>query len=83
MAELQGVKEIRSRIQKRMKTNPHVRFSTNMPQTRLKLERVEGVLVGAYTHIFQVDEQSTGRKLRHTLQYTDLISGHVKIEDLD
>lgn len=83
MAEQQGVKDIRGRIQTRMKTNPKIRFSTNMPQTRLKLDRVEGVIVGAYTHIFQVDEASTGRKLRHTLQYTDLISGHVKIENLD
>lgn len=83
MAETQGVKDIRSRIQKRMKVDPKIRFSTNMPQTRLKLDRVNGVIVGAYSHIFQVDEESTGRKLRHTLQYTDLIAGHVKIEDLD
>lgn len=83
MAELQGVKDIRARIQKRMKTNPKIRFSTNMPQTRLKLEKVDGVIVGAYSHIFQVEEESTGRKLRHTLQYTDVISHHVEIENLD
>lgn len=83
MAQSQGMKNIRERVQARMKTNPKIRFSTCMPQTRLKLDKVEGVIVGAYTHIFQVDEESTGRKLRHTLQYTDLISGHVKIEELD
>lgn len=83
MAEMQGVKELRQRIQYRMKTNPKIRFSTSLPQTRLKLESVEGVIVGAYSHIFQVEEESTGRKLRHTLQYTDLISGHVRVENLD
>lgn len=40
-------------------------------------------IVGVYPHIFQVEEAAGSPPRRHSLQYSDVLVGHVVISELN
>lgn len=58
----------------------HVAVSMNRP--KINKEGVQAKIVGAYPHIFQIEECSA-EKQRYTFQYTDILIGQVRIAELN
>ncbi len=60
--------------------NIHVRIR----QSRSKQGTTElpAIIKGVYSHIFLVEENSTGITERHSLQYADILTGRIVITEL-
>jgi hypothetical protein len=54
----------------------------DIPRPRLIVERTNAVITGVYRNFFQIEEYDKGRPARHTIQYGDVLIGHVVIEEL-
>jgi uncharacterized protein Veg len=73
---------IKRAIEKLYQTNPNVHISVDIPRPRLIVERTSAVITGVYRNFFQIEEYDKGRPTRHTIQYGDVLIGHVVIEEL-
>ncbi len=76
------LESIREKIRSRYAADPniHVNVSINKPKVRLFNEPV--VIKGAYPHFFLVEELSSGLRKSYTIQYIDVLTGHVEIVEL-
>ena len=70
-------------IKKLYKTNPDIHISVKTQRPKISVEKAPAVITGVYRNIFQIEENSSGRSVRHTFQYGDVLIGHVVIEELD
>lgn len=74
---------IKAKMKQLYQTNPniHITASIATPKTELKDELVK--LKGVYPHIFQIEETTTGSARCHTLQYTEILTEHIEISELE
>ena len=74
---------IKAKIKRLYQTNPniHITASIATPKTELKNELVK--LKGVYPHIFQIEETTTGSARCHTIQYTEVLTKHIEILELE
>lgn len=77
------VDKIKSELKRLKEENPRIHMDVSLTRPRLSLSNAEAVLVGAYAHIFQIEESSSGEVKRHTLQYSDVLTGQVVIHELE
>lgn len=61
---------------------PTIRINVSLRQPRLHLNNVPVKIAGAYRHIFQVEETSSGQLKRHVLQYADVLTHDIALLDL-
>ena len=61
---------------------PTIRINVSLRQPRLHLNNVPMKIAGAYRHIFQVEETSSGQLKRHVLQYADVLTHDIALLDL-
>ncbi len=74
---------IKAKLEELLKTNPNINISLRFQSPRLTVENSPAVLKGVYRYIFQVEE-NTGRLPRvHSIKYTDVLVGRVKIQELE
>jgi len=73
---------IKHKIQRIYKTNPNIHINIALTNPKVNLNGEPAVIKGVYSHIFQIEEYSTGSLKRHTLQYTDVLSHHIEIAEL-
>ena len=73
---------IKSKILKLYKTNPNIYISVATTHPKLNLNKEPAVIKGVYSHVFQIDEQSSGTPQSHTFQYTDILTKHIEIAEL-
>ena len=73
---------IREKLAKLYRTDPHIHVSVHMTRPKRAMENIEATLVGVYAHIFQIEECTSGRPQRHTLQYADVITNQIEIAEL-
>ena len=59
-----------------------IRINVSLRQPRLHLNNVPVKIAGAYRHIFQVEETSSGQLKRHVLQYADVLTHDIALLDL-
>ena len=64
-------------------TAPAVHISVNMTRPRLVIEDSPAVITGVYPNIFRIEERSSGYPRSHSLQYTDVLIGHIRISELN
>ena len=79
MASLEA---IRARIKARFESDPHVHLDVSLSRPRLELHNDPVLLKGVYPHIFVIEECSGGRPKTHSLQYADIVAGHIRIVEL-
>lgn len=79
MANIYDVEKVRQLIRHRFKTNPKMRINVSLTQPKLHLQDVEVTITGVFSHLFQIEECDSGRPLRHTLQYADVLLHHIEI----
>lgn len=73
---------IKSRIQKLYNTNPNIHINVTLTNPRVNLSNQSVIIKGVYPNIFRIEETSGGQPKCHTLQYTDILTKHIVIEEL-
>ncbi len=74
--------DLREKLKSMCETAPDIHISVSFTKPRVEINSECVKLVGAYKHIFQVEQDKNGRKQRYSMQYGDIIAGIVKIEEL-
>ncbi len=77
-----SINTIREKIKKRYETNPHIKVSINMTHPKTVVESAEVVIMGVYPNIFRLKEVKNPAAC-HTVPYTDVLTGRVKISELE
>ncbi len=80
---MDNLERIRRGIEKLYKTNPNVHVSVRSTRPRVVVEETSAVITGVYRNIFQIEENDSGRPVRHTVQYGEVLTGRVTIAELD
>lgn len=80
---MKTVDEIKRKIKELYESSPCVHISVNMTRPRLIISNSPAVIKGVYPNIFRIEEMSSGYPRSHSLQYTDVLIGHIKISELD
>ncbi|MBQ9715658.1 MAG: hypothetical protein IJV77_04545 [Clostridia bacterium] len=75
--------QIKEKIETLFKTNPNVHVTVNMTSPKVHVDNQPAVIKGVYKHIFQLEENSSGKSQTHTLQYNDVLTKHVIIAELN
>lgn len=73
---------IRTKLQKIYNTDPHISINVSLTNPRINLKNEQVTITGIYPHIFQIEERSIGSPKKHTLQYSDILIGHIEILDM-
>ncbi len=74
---------IKQNLETLLKTNPNINISIQFQSPRLTIENSPAVLKGVYRYIFQVEEYTGKTPQQHSIKYTDVLVGRVKIQELE
>lgn len=74
---------IKDGIKRLYETAPSVHVSVNMTRPRIVIKDSPAVITGVYPNIFRIEERSSGYLRSHSLQYTDVLIGHINISELN
>ena len=77
------MEQIKSMIKNLYETNPNVHVSVKISRPKVLVEGTPARIVGVYKNIFQIEEMDSGRPVRHSFQYGDVLIGVITIEELD
>lgn len=73
---------VKTAIEELYKNSPNIHISVDIPRPRVVVEKTNAVIIGVYRNFFQIEEYSKGHPIRHTIQYGDVLIGHVVIEEI-
>lgn len=73
---------IREDIKKLYSENKEIHINVSLSRPKLTLLNQTVKIKGVYSHIFMIEECSTGAPKTYTLQYSDVLLGHIEIEEL-
>ncbi len=74
---------VKSQITRLYKTNPHVHMDVYLASPKTVLENAEATITDVYSHLFRIKENSNGTPKFHTLQYSQIYTGQIKIRELE
>ena len=74
---------IKNGIERLYKTDPRVHISVKLTRPKVIVDGTPALITGVYRNIFQIEENDSGRPVRHTFQYGDVLIGNVTIAELD
>lgn len=73
---------IKKKLTRLLEEAPCIHISVRATHSRVLADNAEARLVGAYSNIFRVEEDSMGYKRFHAFQYADIITGAVVVSEL-
>ena len=73
---------VKSKIRELYETNPNIHVNITVGHPKINLKSDPAVIIGVYPHIFRIEEYSEGEPKCHTLQYTDLLTNQIQIDEL-
>ncbi len=73
---------VKKKIEKLMNTDPYIHVNVTLTKPHIEREGVSVKIVGAYRHIFQVEEEKDGRTERYSVQYREVAAGIIKIAEI-
>ena len=82
MSDIYELEQIRQRILERYRSDPNIRVNVSLRQPKLHLKNVPVKITGVYRHIFQVEEDSSGKPKRYALQYADVLTHDIELLDI-
>ena len=82
MNDIYELQQIRQRISERYRSDPNIRINVSLRQPKLHLNNVPVKITDVYRHIFQVEEDSSGKPKRHALQYADVLTHDIELLDI-
>lgn len=81
MREPEILERIKCDVRTLSQSAPHVHMTLSISRSKTKTERVAGTITGVYPRIFTVEEE--GQNKTHSIQYTDLLTGLVQLDELN
>ncbi len=78
----QTIEGCKARIEGFCRSNPRIRLNIALTHSKV-VQDAEATLVGAYRHVFCVEEKRCGVAQRHTFTYADLLTGRVTVEPVE
>ena len=82
MSDTYKLQQIRQHILERYRHDPRIRVNVSVAKPRLHLDNVPAEITGVYSHIFQIEETTSGQAKRHSLQYADVLTHNIEILDV-
>lgn len=79
---MNSLDEIRVKIQKLYQINPKIRINVTLTRPKIDLKNEQVTITGVYPHIFQIEDKTGGITKNYTLQYSDILIGHIEILNL-
>ena len=74
---------IKEKIDKIYKADPHIHVTVNMTHPKVNASLVPALIIGVYTNMFRIEENESGYTSSHSIKYTDVLIGKVKIMELE
>lgn len=78
-----NIELIKRGIKKLYETNPNVHLDVSLTHPKLYLTNDPVVIKGVYSNLFRIEERSSGYTQCHSLRYADVLTGHIKIHELE
>lgn len=75
-------RDIKERITELYNSSPNIHISISIKRPRLELSDVEAEIKGVYAHLFSIEARDKGFSQIHSVQYSDVLIGKVKILEL-
>lgn len=79
---MSSLDKIKQRIRELYETNPNIHVNISIVSPRTTLSEYPVIITGVYTHIFQIEENYSGKPKRHFIQYNDVLTKHFQIIEL-
>lgn len=73
---------IKKKLARLLENDPCVHISVRATHSKILADNAEAKIVGVYSNIFRVEEESMGYKRFHAFQYADIITGAVEVKEL-
>lgn len=73
---------IREKIRHLYETNPEVHMNVVLDNPKTVLKNTPAKIVGVYPYIFRIEESTSGKPRKHTLQYSDVLIKNIVILEL-
>ena len=77
-----AIEKIQKRIKELYEAKTEIHITITLSHPRIYLNNAPAVIKGVYPHVFRVELLNCENKNSHTLQYSDLLTSSVKIEEL-
>lgn len=74
---------VRTRIEKLHKESPVIHISVSLNHHRVELINEPVIIKSVYPNIFRIEEVNKTNPGTHTVQYTEIVSGHIKISEIE
>jgi len=73
---------IKNEIKRLYETNPNIHVNIKNSRSKAVNETIPAVIKNVYSRFFYIEEQGSGYSKCHTVQYADVLTGHVYISEL-
>ncbi len=73
---------LKEKLKSLYEKNPYIHIHISLLKPHVELSSVCVKLVGVYRHIFQIEIEQREKTERYSIQYGDIASGIVKIDEL-
>lgn len=77
-----AIEKIQIRIKELYESKTKIHITITLSHPRIYLNNAPAVITGVYPHVFRVEILNCENKNSHTLQYSDLLTSSVKIEEM-
>lgn len=75
--------EIKCKLNELYHTQPNIHINVSISHPKVSLQNEAVVIKGIYSHIFQIEEFSSGFPKRRTIQYNDILTKNIEIVELN
>ena len=79
---MENIELIKRGIKRLYEKNPNVHLDVSLTHPKLHLENDPVVIKGVYANLFRIEEHSSGTAQCHSLQYAEVLTGHIRIHEL-
>ena len=73
---------IKFQVQNLFKTHPNVHMNVTLPGGKIHLRNHPVTITAVYPNIFRVEDRTGNSPLTYTVQYVELMMGHIEIAEL-
>ena len=82
LREPEILERIKQQVRELYEENPSVHMTLAIARSKVRTEQVAGTITGVYPRIFTVEDTNSVPAKTHSVQYTDLLTGIVKLDEL-
>lgn len=79
---MRSLANIKSQVQTLFRTKPNIHMNETIPGSKIHLKKHPVTITAVYPNIFQVEDRTTDIPTTHTVQYVELMMGHIEIIEL-